>query len=182
MPPLRVKKSSAPSNVDRAAEIFSKYEDFILAVIRYRVGNDGQADDLFQDLFLSLVSKPIPPGIQNIKSYLYKAITNDIIDAARRVEKYKSLMHKYAEYFDYSINKDTPKNALIEKEEINKMFKLIQGRLPRSEAQAITLRFGNNFNIKEIAKKMQVNSRTVSRYISVGLSKVRQLFSVKKGN
>jgi len=180
MPPLRVKKSSAPSNVDRAAEIFSKYEDFILAVIRYRVGNDGQADDLFQDLFLSLVSKPIPPCIQNIKSYLYRAIINDIVDAARRVENYKTLMHKYFEYFDYSINKNTPENALIEKEELDKMLALIQGRLPRSEARAITLRFRDNFSIKEIAKKMHVNSRTASRYISAGLSKVRHFVNTKK--
>lgn len=182
MPPLSVKKSSAPSNVDRAAEIFSKYGDFILAVIRYQVGNDVQADDLFQDFFLSLVSRPIPTGIQNIKSYLYRAITNDIVDAARRVQKYQARMHKYAECLDYSINKNTLENALIRKEEINKMFKLIEGRLPHSEARAITFRFRNNFNIKEVAKKMHVNNRTVSRYISVGLSKVRQFFSVKKGD
>ncbi len=180
MPPLSAKKSSAPSNVDRAAEIFSKYGDFILAVIRYQVGNDAQADDLFQDFFLSLASRPIPARIQNIKSYLYRAITNDIVDAARRVQKYQTRMQKYAECLDYSINKNTPENALIKKEEINKMFKLIEGRLPRSEAQAITFRFRNNFNIKEVAKKMDVNNRTVSRYISAGLSKVRQFFNSKK--
>lgn len=175
-----IKKSSAPSNVDRAAEIFSKYGDFILAVIRYQVGNDVQADDLFQDFFLSLVSRPIPAGIQNIKSYLYRAITNDIVDAARRVEKYRTRMHKYAECLDYSINKNTPENALIKVEEINKMFKLIEGRLPRSEARAIRFRFWNNFSIKEVAKKMHVNNRTVSRYISVGLRKARQFFNSKK--
>jgi len=182
MPPLSVKKSSAPSNVDHTAEIFSEYGDFILAVIRYQVGNDVQADDLYQDFFLSLVSRPIPAGIQNIKSYLYRAITNDIVDAARRVQKYQTRMHKYAECLDYSINKNTPENALIRVEEINKMFKLIGGRLPHSEAQAITSRFRNNFSIKEVAKKMHVNNRTVSRYISAGLSKVRQFLSVKKGN
>ena len=182
MPLSSVKKSSAPSKVDRAAEIFSKYGDFIRAVIRYQVANDAQADDLFQDFFVSLVSRPIPAGMQNIKSYLYRAITNDIVDAAHRVEKCKTLMHKYAECLDHSINKSTPENALIEKEQLDEMFALIKGRLPRSEARAITLRFGNNFNIKEIAKKIHVNNRTVSRYISAGLSKVRQFFSVKKGN
>ena len=182
MPPLSVKESSAPSNVDRAAEIFSKYGDFILAVIRYQAGNDVQADDLYQDFFLSLVSNPIPAHIQNIKGYLYRTITNDIVDAARRVEKYHTRMHKYAERLAYSINKNTPENALIEEERLDKMFALIEGRLPRSEAQAITSRFRDNFGIKEVAKQMHVNNRTVSRYISAGLSKVRQFLSVKKGN
>ncbi len=183
MPLLSVSKKNEPSrNVERAAETFSEYGDFILAVIRNQVGNNGQANDLFQDFFLSLVSKPISPDIQNIKSYLYRAIINDIVDAARRVERHKTLMHKYAECLDYSINNGSPENALIETEEINKTFKLIGGQLPRSEAQAITFRFKNNFSIKEVAKKMRVNSRTVSRYISSGLSKVRQFFNGKKGH
>jgi len=180
MPPLSVKKSSAPGNVGRAAEIFSKYGDFIRAVISYKVSDTGLVDDLFHDFYLSLVSRPIPSGIQNIKSYLYRAITNDIVDAARRVEKYRTRMQKYAECLDNSINKSTPENALIKKEEINKMFKLIEGRLPRSEARAITSRFRNNCSIKEVAKQMHVNNRTVSRYISAGLSKVRQFFNSKK--
>jgi RNA polymerase sigma factor (sigma-70 family) len=180
---LSMSKKSEPSrNVERAAEIFSEYGNFILAVIRNQVGNNSQANDLFQDFFLSLVYKPISPDIQNIKSYLYRAITNDIIDAARRVEKYKTLTHKYAECLDYSINKSSPENALIETEEINKMFKLIGGQLPRSEAEAITFRLRDNFSIKEVAKRMHVNSRTVSRYISAGLSKVRHLLNNKKGH
>jgi len=183
VPEARVKKKSVPpSNVARAAEIFSEYGDFIRAVICYRAKDDDQADDLFQDFFLSLVSRPLPADIQNVKSYLYRAITNDIIDATRRVEKYKIRMNKYAECFNYSINKNRPENALIEIEQTNKMFKLIEGRLRRSEAQAISLRYRNSYNIKEVAKKMHVNNRTVSRYISAGLSKVRQFLTAKLGD
>jgi RNA polymerase sigma factor (sigma-70 family) len=176
------KRSELSHNVDRAAELFSEYGDFIFAVILNQVGNDGQANDLYQDFFLSLVSRPISADIQNIKSYLYRAITNDIIDAARRAEKYKTLMHKYAECLDYSINNSSPGNALIKTEEINKTFKLIGGQLPRSEAQAITFRLRDNFSIKEVAKRMHVNSRTVSRYISSGLSRVRIFLNNKKGH
>jgi len=183
VPEVRVKKESMPQgNVARAAEIFSKYGDFIRAVIYYRVKNDAQANDLFQDFFLSLVSKPIPANIQNVKGYLYKAITNDIVDAARRVEKYKTLMNKYAECLNYSVNKNGPENAFVETEQTNKMFRLIEGWLRHSEAQAVTLRYRNSYNIKEAAKKMHVNSRTVSRYISAGLSKVRQFLTLKQGD
>jgi RNA polymerase sigma factor (sigma-70 family) len=177
VPVARVKKESVPpGNVARAAEIFSKYGDFIRTVIYYRVKNDAQANDLFQDFFLSLVSRPLPAGIRNVKSYLYRAITNDIVDAVRRVEKYKTRMDKYAECFNYSVNKNGPENAL------NEMFRLIEGRLRHSEAQAITLRYRNSYNIKEVAKKMHVNNRTISRYISAGLSKVRQFLTVKRGD
>ena len=183
MPEARVKKESVPPrNVVRAAEIFSEYGDFIRAVIHYKVKNEARAGDLFQDFFLSLVSKPVPTGVQNVRSYLYRAIINDIVDATRRVENYKTQMNKYAECLNYSINKDNPENALIETEETDKMFKLIEGWLRHSEAQAISLRYRNSYNIKEVAKKMHVNSRTVSRYISAGLSKIRQFLTVKQGD
>jgi RNA polymerase sigma factor (sigma-70 family) len=179
----RVKKEPVPPvNVDRAAEIYSKYGDFIRTVIYYHVENDAQADDLFQDFFLSLVSKPIPANIQNIKGYLYKAITNDIIDAFRRVEKYKTQIGKYAECFNYSVNNNSPENAFTDVEQTDKMFGLIEGWLRHSEAQAITLRYRNSYNIKEIAEKMHVDNRTISRYISTGLSKVRQFLTVKRGD
>jgi RNA polymerase sigma factor (sigma-70 family) len=169
------------SNVARAAEVFSEYGDFIRAVIHYKVKNEALSGDLFQDFFLSLVSKPIPAGVQNVRSYLYRAIVNDIVDTTRRVEKYKTRMNKYAECLNYSINKNNPENALIEAEETDKMFKLIEGWLRRSEAQAISLRYRDSYNIKEVAKKMHVNNRTVSRYISAGLSKIRQFLTVKRG-
>lgn len=182
MPEVRVKKKSVPSaNVALAAEVFSKYGDFIRAVIRYKVKNEAWAGDLFQDFFLSLVSKPIPAGVQNVRSYLYRAIINDIADGTRRVEKYKTRMNKYAECLNYSINKSAPENALMEKEETDKMFKLIEGWLRRSEAQAVSLRYKNNYDIKEVARKMHVDDRTVSRYISTGLSKIRQSLIVKQG-
>jgi RNA polymerase sigma factor (sigma-70 family) len=183
MPEVRAEKESvSPSNATCAAEIFSEYGDFIRAVICYKVKNEAWADDLFQDFFLSLISKPVPAEVQNIRSYLYRAIINDIVDATRRVENYKTRMNKYAECLNYSINKNTPENAFIEAEETDKMFKLIEGWLRRSEAQAISLRYRNSYNIKEVAKKMHVDNRTVSRYISAGLSKIRQYLTVKQGD
>jgi RNA polymerase sigma factor (sigma-70 family) len=75
--------------------------------------------------------------------------------------------------------KEKPENALIRTEEMSKMFELIEKRLPRSEAQAIVLRYRNHHTIKEVAEKMDVNSRSISRYISKGLSKIRQFFNGK---
>jgi len=181
MPLVTVKKKSVSvSNVDRADEIYSEHGEFILSVIRYHAGNNNEADDLFQDFFLYLVSKPIPPNVQNIRGYLYRAITSEIINASRRVKSYKAHIEKYARNLNNSINKNTPENVLIEIEEINKMLKLIESHLPHSEARAITLRYKSNWSIRAVARKMHVNNRTVSRYISSGLSKFRQFLTEKR--
>ncbi len=177
---VRVKEASElPGNVTGAARIVSEHGDFIRAIIRYKVKNEDIADDLFQDFYLSLASKPIPGGVRNVRSYLYKAIINDVLDAARRIEQYKTRINKYAECSKYSINKDSPENALIEAEETDKMFEAIEGWLQRRESQAISLRYRNSFDVKEVAKKMNVDDRTVSRYVSSGLSKIRHYLAVK---
>ncbi len=171
--------SKSRNNVGPAAEVFAEHGDFIHSVIYSQVKNKAQVDDIFQDFFLFLVYKPIPQNVKNIKGYLYRAITNDIIDATRRVENYNNHMHKYAKHLNHPINKRTPENAFLETEETKKMFELIEMHLRRSHAQAITLRYRNNYDIKEVAKKMNVGSGTVRKYIYVGLSKIRRFLKLK---
>jgi RNA polymerase sigma-70 factor (ECF subfamily) len=160
-------------NVEFASQIIAEYGDFIWAIAFAEVKNRDQADDIFQDFFLSLVSKPIPNNVNNVKGYLYRAINNDIADATRRVQKYRAHINKYSQKTTYSINKSNSKNAL-EEEQINRMFDIIKEQLPRSSAQAIILRYRDGQNTKEVAEKMGVKSKSISRYISTGLKKIRQ--------
>ena len=78
-------------NVGVAAEIVSEYSDFIYMVIYSQVKNKSRVDDIFQDFFISLVSKPIPHNVKNIKSYLYKAVSNDIVDTQRQMERLQKI-------------------------------------------------------------------------------------------
>lgn len=166
-------------SVNIAAKTFVQYGDFIHSIIRCKVRDETQADDLFQDFFLSLVSRPPPPNIQNMKGYLYRAIINDIADSARRVERYQTRLRRYAERLKYFRTEDIPENALIEAEEMGKMFKLIERRLPHIEARAIILRYRNHYNIKEVAKKMGINDNAAWRYIYKGLRKIRQFLRIR---
>jgi len=165
--------------VDIVAKVFEEYGDFIHVVIRCKVRNEAQADDLFQDFFLSLVSKPPPPALQNIKGYLYRAITNDIIDSTRRVEKYQIRIRRYAEHLKHSTAEKSPENALIEAEQMDKMLKLLERHLQCNEARAIILRYRNHCKIKEVAAKLGINDNATWRYISKGLRKIRRFLRVK---
>jgi RNA polymerase sigma-70 factor (ECF subfamily) len=163
-----------------ASTVFADYGSFIRAVIHSQVGDQAHAEDLYQDLFLALIQKPIPESVKNIKAYLYRAIANDAVDVVRRTQTGRTLMRKYGKRPNDSINKCRPENALIEKEQMDRMFELIRARLPKSQTEAITLRYWHNHNTGEVAKRMGVDVRTVSRYISVGLRKIRHLLMVKQ--
>jgi RNA polymerase sigma factor (sigma-70 family) len=173
---------AAKEGVHKAAEIFSQYGDFIYSVIRFQARPDASVNDLFQDFFLSVAFNPPPRDVRNIKSYLYRAITHDIIDAVRRLDNYHTYVRRYADAFEYIQAKNKPETIAMDVEETGRMFEIIKSKLPRSEAKAITLRYGHGRDIGEVAKEMNVDTRTVSRYISVGLNKIRRLLKVQKAS
>jgi len=169
-------------NLSIAADIFAEYGDFIYNIICSKTKNKAQVNDLYQDFFLSLVSKPPPSGTKNIKSYLYRAITNDIVDATRQMQRYQTLINKYADNLNLSINKPDSTNASTDEGSIEKIFSLIRGHLSPVEAKAITLRYKNNCSNEEIAKEIDAKKESVSRYICVGLKKIRQILAAEEDN
>lgn len=165
--------------VELASAIFHEYEDEIRAMIRFHVNDNARIDDIFQDFFLSMVHKPVPSGIRNISGYLYRAITNDVIDMTRRTKRYRTRIQRYAEDRKYSVVNDDPESTAIQLEERQKMVELIEQHLPGREAQAVLERYDHNKSIDNAAKKMQVSKRSFSRYLCMGLKRSAALL-VKK--
>jgi RNA polymerase sigma factor (sigma-70 family) len=169
----RANTDEQTQNVKAAAKAFDEYGDFIYTIICCKVKDKAQADDLFQDFFLSLVSNPLPSDNRNIKGYLYRAIINDIFDSVRRIERYQAQLHRYSEHSRRSSVEESPENGLIETEEMDKILSVIERRLQNSEARAVTLRYVRDYKIKDIASEMSINNTAAWRYISRGLKKMR---------
>jgi len=162
-------------NVATAAKVFLDHEDFIRKVISFHIHDEDQADDLFQDFFLFLIRNPLPRDIQDIESHLYRAITNDITDAVRRKEQYRDCLREYVERAYRPGSQKTPVEAVLEMDELSGVFELIEKNLPRTEAQAVSLKYRDGHDAKEIAKDMGVGIATARGYVSEGLSRIRRL-------
>jgi len=171
--------SDIERNRNTATDIFAEYGDFIYNVIYSKTSYKAQVDDLYQDFFLSLVSNPIDPDSNNIKSYIYRAITNDIIDASRRIKRYQKLINNYSNNFNLTINKSISTDAYYNKGEIERVFKLAREGLSPTEMKALTLRYKNNCSNEEIAEKIGAKKESVSRYICMGLKKIRQMLTAR---
>lgn len=173
--------NKASHNVTAAAEIFLEYGEFIRAVIATRLPDESEAHDFFHDFFVSLVANPVPPRITNVKSYLYRAIGHDIVDVRRRYMIRTSTL-KQCRFPDNAIvTHNTPDTVVMDREEVVRLFDLIQSRLSRTEAEAVNLRFREDFTTEEAARRMNIKPRTLSRYVSVGLEKLRQCMSEGQG-
>ncbi len=162
--------------VRAAAEVFNTHGGFIRAVIRFQAHHKSEEDDLFQEFFLTLIRKPVPANVRNIKSYLYRAVVNHILDSVRMRENYRRLARKYVEETGIPINNCPAGNVFIieDVEEKEAVVAYFVRYLQEREARAFVLRYRDNLSVGEIAAKMGVNVRTVSRYLSAGLRRLRK--------
>jgi len=171
------------NNVDIAARVFAEHGSFIRAVILSKVKDKAQADDMFQGFFLNLVWRPVPKYVRDVRSYLYRAITNDAFDHIRRMERYEALVGRCSQqYGSYYINTTSAEDALITEEEIGEVLGVIERQLNGFESKAIALRYGSCLSISEVAERMNIKSRSVSRYICVGIKKIRRYLTVERSD
>lgn len=161
--------------VQAAAWIFDEYDAFIRAIIRFQARGKSEEEDLFQGFFLSLIFKPVPAKVRNLKGYLYQAITNYVRDSVRRRIYHLHALKKYAEQTGILINNHPAENVLIEDtEERNAIVACCTRHLQQRQAEAFVLRYRDNYSIGEIAAKMGVTARTVSRYLSESIRTLRR--------
>lgn len=168
--------------VQLAAEIFGKYGDDIRAIIYFNVADQSKADDLFQDFFVSLVHNPIPPHIDDVKAYLYRALTNDVIDVRRQIKNHQDYIQKYAETQKSDMIQDDPQNGFIQAEATERMFRLMESCLSKREATAVVQRYAKGLSMTATAKKMHLDKASVYRYLSKARGKIRRFMPENLGD
>jgi RNA polymerase sigma factor (sigma-70 family) len=164
---------------EAAARIFAEHGDFIRGVIRFCVHDASRVEDLFQEFFLRLVSQPVPADVENIRGWLYRAIIHDVVDLARRNEKYSYHLQKYVEEARISIHKRPSRNAIEETQEQESGFAYLVRNLRRREAEVVTMRYRDNCSIAEIAERIGIQKRTVSRYLTSALGQLRRTLAIE---
>jgi RNA polymerase sigma factor (sigma-70 family) len=167
--------------VKKAKEVFDKYGNEIRAVIELNVKDQHTIEDIFQDFFVSVVENPIPQDVEDVRGYIYKAIVNDAIDRRRRARIRREGDRKYAESIRDNAVQKQPQNAAIMAEEVERVFQLIESRLPPRHVRAIMQFYGFGRTISGTSAKLKIEERSVSRYLSEAIRKIRNLVLQSEG-
>ena len=149
------------AGVKRATEVFLRHGEDIRAMIELHARNSEEADDLFQDFFLSLVSARFPRDIDCMRRYLCRAIVNDVTSQVRVQQRYHKRLKVYAELRRGRRRQDDP-------------AKVVEQAEPR-EARAVTCRFCLECDTAETAERLGVEQRSVSHYVCAGLRKIKKI-------
>ena len=168
--------------VGHAAEVFDRYGDEIRAIIDFSVQDGSKVDDIFQDFFVSVVEKPIPPDIEDIRAYLYRAVTNDVVDVFRLAKIHRDSVQRYVECRECRMVQKDPQNIAIQAEETERMLQLIENQLAKREAKAVIQRYSRGLSTADTAEEMRVDKRSVARYLTAAIRKMRGFVSGNGGD
>jgi len=136
-----------------------------------KLQNKALAEDTVQDAFIRTWGFMVKGGeINNMKSFLYKILSNLIVDEYRK-RKTSSLDNLIEEGFEPS----------DEHEHTNRMINILDGRmvvllikrLPPKYRKVLSLRFINNLSIGEISSTTLQSKNAVTVQIHRGLKRLR---------
>ena len=160
------------------SEIYKTHSEFIYNTILFHVKDENLAEELFQEYYLHLNMYPPPQNLENIEAFLRRSIALFIIGFYRKRNEYRARIRAYAWQRRSQKKDDRPEKAVSDAEEAEKMLTLIEKRLPRRESAAIIERYKHERDVAETAKILGVSVRSVSHYVSYGLSKIQRMFLV----
>lgn len=132
------------------------------------VGDDAAAEDIVQELFVSLYEKNIAPEhMDSVRPYLYRATRNRCVDYQRQHQLKKN---KYSE-LPTNISEDYILAAIAETEAVALISEAIDS-LPTECGKVMTL-FMKGFNGAEIAEQLSLSPSTVRAQKRRGISLLR---------
>lgn len=155
------------------AQIMEDEKNNLFRYALYRLGSIDDAEDILQELFMSLSSTAdIIEKSDNLKSYIFRSLSNNICTHLRKRQK---LQFVPLEAVDVSLIVDTePQNF---EQEYAIMEKLLNS-IPAEQSEVIRLHIHGNCTFVEIAAIMELPLTTIKSRYKYGIDKLRKgLFS-----
>ena len=170
--------------VDCTYNLFAEHGPTLHAMILLHVNDKSLADDIYQDLFVYLVRKPLPKGLETPLPYLWRVVANDVKDAMRKDIRYNLMLKDYLTYLRIGSGnycQTTALQFLLTKEDRQMLERIIlDSGLHLCETKALLEKLNHDSNITEIAEQLGVKERTASHYLSTGLKKLRSLLASRR--
>lgn len=156
--------------------IYNKYAKLLLRHAFNKTSDKIVAEELVQNIFISLWENRQKLEVINGQSYLFSALKFSIIN------HYRSLMiqNKYEDYVKVNspITEDTASQSFEEKE-LSQQVELALNQLPEKTQEVFRLSRMQYQSNKEISSKLNISEKAVEYHITQSLKWLRQF--LKKG-
>ena len=161
-------------------QLFRQNYSEMIHLARVLLGDDGEAEDVVQDIFLRIADSDILP--QN-DSYLITAVRNACLNMIRQMqlhERVKNLL-PIEEQVKNLLPIETENDLQpIDKqlEQLEDISAFVDEQLEEPHRSIFHLRFDEDLTIAEIARRLGLNPNTAYKYLAQSIQKIRNHFKL----
>jgi len=164
-------------DLDTFAFIYEHYVDVLYNYGYHFVEDSDLVQDAIQDLFIDILHKHKNLSeTSSVKYYLFRSLRRRLHIMVESNGKFDNIYENDNAFIDEN---KSPETAIIEHETENSQLIALQkyiSQLPPRQAEAIRLRFYDDFTLEEVASIMQMNEQSVRNLIHRSIKTLRQFF------
>jgi RNA polymerase sigma-70 factor (ECF subfamily) len=144
-------------------QIYNRYMDLLYLHALKRLKDEDEAEDLIQDLFITIWEKRAELNFgSTLSAYLYRAVKNKVINALAHRHIKTNYLESLQQYIDAGeFNTDEAVRVKELAEQIEKEV----GRMPAKMQEIFLLSRNENLSHKEIAEQLGISDKTVKKQV-----------------
>jgi RNA polymerase sigma factor (sigma-70 family) len=161
-------------------QLFRRNYSEMIHLARVLLGDDGEAEDVVQDIFLRIVDSDIlrPEGLSVARippkndSYLLIAVRNACLNKIRQMQLHEQVKNLLP------IEDETDLQPIDRQlEQLEDISAFVNEQLEEPHRSIFHLRFDEDLTIAEIAHRLGLNPNTAYKYLALSIQKIRNHFN-----
>jgi RNA polymerase sigma-70 factor (family 1) len=149
--------------------LYRRYWSQLYDAAFQRLKDHQQAEDIVQEIFVSLWKRREALQVDNLAAYLHTAVRNRVLNYVVRNKAPESFYEPLAAILLESTTADT---ILLQKELLELLKSYIE-TLPEKRKQVFVLHLYHHLSTKEIAEKLQISQKTVQNQLRTAMADLK---------
>ncbi len=169
--------SMLASDDEQAVKIlFDQYREFLFDIVSQYINNTADADDLIQELFISIWTKRHTLQITKpLDRYLAKSVLNRVRNFKRDNRRSKEIVITDFDTLENSLL-EVPADSALTAGDINFLWEKAKAKMPDHVRITFMLNRKWKMSYSEIAAYLGISKKTVEKNISQALQILREIF------
>lgn len=156
--------------------IYDRHAGLVNGIAFKVLGDAQEAEDLTQDIFLNLSTRPYDSKRGSLRTFLAVVTRSRAIDRIRSRTVRQQAIEKWKPNRNEEVESDSPFESVLQSEQSQEIQSAL-AQLSDSEQQILRLSYYEGLTQSEIAERLQIPLGTVKSSARRGLLKLRQTFS-----
>lgn len=153
---------------DSVLNAFHRYKSALKYFISTYVVNSQDVEDVCQETFLRTYKSSLEKEVLKPKSFMFRVAKNLIVSDFRKVSTQLNDYVEDIDIVDSQIDLENLEHNALAQEKLGVMCEAIAG-LPNKCRQVVVMRKVYGMSTKDIAKRMNISTITVSNYMTKGM-------------